>query len=443
MGIRSITAPQRHSAAGQPSDQGFSNLVDRLGRAKAPSGSLLLVHLSRLQPYSRKEKHLRTAISIVTPLVLRYDGVCFQLHNDDLAVVLQTAQNDLTTGIVGKLCKLFGQDPLLVSGSDPEKLSSWYDLSENLSKVAQLAAFYRDGAQELLSGEGDILPNSKGSSGSIALDPSHLAVIQNAILQADLSTMISRQPICAIVGSADPQPIFDEIHISIQSLAGTLLPNCDLSANPWLFQELTRHLDSRMIAILMRNDDATLTNSFCINLNVATITSPEFLNLDANLNDKRRHSIVIDLQLIDVFSDFDGYLFARDFLHERGYRICLDGLTHHALASIVPPTDLGFDLAKIIWTPELGDILASPSAKRFYNALKAIKRERLILSRCDSANAVEIGQALGITMYQGFYVDALRAGTIRSNEKVKQLSDALSRQRASTRSMKQEQSAKA
>lgn len=40
-------------------------------------------------------------------------------------------------------------------------------------------------------------------------------------------------------------------------------------------------------------------------------------------------------------------------------------------------------------------------------------RARIILSRCDSDEAVRFGQSLGITMYQGRYVDRLLANESR------------------------------
>jgi hypothetical protein len=40
-------------------------------------------------------------------------------------------------------------------------------------------------------------------------------------------------------------------------------------------------------------------------------------------------------------------------------------------------------------------------------------RARIILSRCNSDEAVRFGQSLGITMYQGRYVDRLLANESR------------------------------
>src|SRR3546814_14315784 len=86
-----------------------------------------------------------------------------------------------------------------------------------------------------------------------------------------------------------------------------------------------------MLSMLVRNDDSSIASSFSINLNVGTILSPPFLNFDSSLKAIARGTVVIELQKIDIFGDMGAYMFARDFLRERGYRICLAGMTHPTL----------------------------------------------------------------------------------------------------------------
>ena len=43
----------------------------------------------------------------------------------------------------------------------------------------------------------------------------------------------------------------------------------------------------------------------------------------------------------------------------------------------------------------------------FKDMLRSRKKGRTILARCDSEAAVKVGQQLGITLFQGRYVDAL------------------------------------
>src|SRR3546814_4200046 len=65
-------------------------------------------------------------------------------------------------------------------------------------------------------------------------------------------------------------------------------------------------------------------------------------------------SIVVELQLHDVMGDVGGFMFARDFVREKGYRVCLDGVTGLGLP-LVDRQKLGVDMVKLIWAPTMGD----------------------------------------------------------------------------------------
>ena len=140
-----------------------------------------------------------------------------------------------------------------------------------------------------------------------------------------------RQSICAVAGTDLPRPVFKELFISIGELAQQVLPNVNLAANRWLFQHLTETLDLRVLKLLTQADDRNLLSSFSVNLNVGTLLSRKFAEFDTSLRTGGRGMIVIELQLIDIYSDVANYMFARDFVRERGYRVCIDGVTHQSL----------------------------------------------------------------------------------------------------------------
>lgn len=238
------------------------------------------------------------------------------------------------------------------------------------------------------------------------LDPPNLTIIQEGIALADLSTMIRRQSICAVIQGQKPRVVFDEIYTSMQSLRWTLTPNVDLHANRWLLQALTEYLDGRMIEYLTWNDDAITCDSFSVNLNLSTLLSSEFLELGKILRDKVRGSIIIELQLVDVYSDLGNYFRARDTLRERGFKFCLDGMNHHSLPLIDRET-LGFDLVKLFWHPDLYDQLEGAQGDKLRRAAQQIGPERLILARCDSEQALQVGRSLGSALYQGRLIDGL------------------------------------
>ena len=184
------------------------------------------------------------------------------------------------------------------------------------------------------------------------------------------------------------------------------MPDFDLLSNLWLFRHLTQTLDLRMLQVLIHNDDSTIDSSISINLNEKTILSPEFINFDNSLKASSRGTVVVELQPIDIFSDMGAYMFARDFMLERGYRIALDALNHQIL-QFIDREHLGFDLLKLFWSPEMADDNSGTRLAELKEHVDRCGRARLIVARCDSDEAVRFGQSLGSTVYQGRYIDRL------------------------------------
>jgi len=266
--------------------------------------------------------------------------------------------------------------------------------------------------------EEDLQENAAPAQSGKALDPANLTVLREAIALADLSEMIRQQPVCAVVQGQKPRVVFHEVYTSIESLRQSLLPNVNLHANRWLFQALTEYLDKRTIEFLSYSGEVATQSSFSVNLNVSTLLSPEFLELGEALSETMRGSIIIELQLVDVYSDLAGFFHARDILRERGFKFCLDGISHLALP-LIDRKALGFDLVKLIWHPDLYGQLNGAGADALRKAAKRNGPERIILARCDSDEALKAGRILGIALYQGRMIDGMCAPANSPAEAVK------------------------
>ncbi len=421
-------------------------LLDFVERLRKFTKGRRAVHLrlSRLRPYNRREHHLRIAATVFDRLVRDYDGALFRLFNDDLVVICNGASVADIDHAVLHLRYLFSEDPFLKNDEDGDtRFCAWFDLEEDYPDLLNLAQRMASAQARHAQNKNERSDSDKGPSSKTEeekgeeaphspLDPPNLAALEQAIAQADLSTIIRRQPICAVVRDRKPEPVYYEIYTSIASLRETLMPDIDMQANQWLFQDLTKHLDRRMISYLAQDDGATLRQAFSINLNVSTLLAPEFLDFDEALNSGTRGGIVIELQLFDVYADLGNFLFARDFLHERGYKFCLDGTTHMSLP-LINREELGFDLVKLQWSPDLFDQLHGFRGNGLRQAAHDMGSERLILNRCDSEQALEVGESLGITLYQGHLLDEMLSNNITRQDTIEALTEALGRHRAATR----------
>ncbi len=205
--------------------------------------------------------------------------------------------------------------------------------------------------------------------------------------------------------TGSPKPVFNELYVSIAELQRTVMPDVDLASSRWLFQHLTELLDVRIMRLLP-NLEIDLPLSTSININLSTLLSPAFLEFDRKLRTVTKKTIVLEVQAIDLFGNMRGYLFARDFVRERGYRVCLDGFDPLTFP-IINRQQVGFDFQKIQWQPDIEDEVIERHRASLPEAVRAAGPTRVILSRCESERALDFGRSIGITLFQGRHIDKL------------------------------------
>ncbi len=210
-----------------------------------------------------------------------------------------------------------------------------------------------------------------------------------------------------------------ELFFSMPFLAQTVAPGYNVTADKWLFQHLARVLDARMLALMPRQDYQPMLKNASLNLSLATVLTPEFLDFDHATNNKDRGPLAIELPAIDFFSEPEDFAFARDFLKERGYKIILDQVKYQLLPQTRPrparrrsdqgDLDAGF----------LRRLRFDPAGERMQAAIERFGRERIILCRVDSEQGLEIGGKLGISLFQGRLLDAMAQGKAATAEAAK------------------------
>jgi hypothetical protein len=380
--------------------------VERLGRLRDGRQALHL-HLSRLKSHNRRDHHLRIALSTFENNVKSFEGQIFKLANQDLFFVYKNVDPIAIDEAVMRVRYLFNEDPLAREPDDDgaDSFVTWYDVDRDFPKLLAIVRALYDEVQKRARRLAAI---GGGTAGKPPINPHKLGELIDTIISADLSNLMRRQATYAVLANQMPQALFRELFISIADLQKQVLPNFDILANRWLFQYLTETLDKRMLALLMRNDDPAIATSFSVNLNISTILSPEFLSFDASLKSGARGTIVLEVQWIDVYSDIATFNFARDFVRERGYRLCLDGLTELTLEHF-DRERLGVDLAKLRWSSGLADERTPELRQRLRDFVDQTGKSRVILYNVDSEAAVRLGHSVGIALYQGRFIDQLTA----------------------------------
>jgi len=377
------------------------------------------VHLSKLRPFNRRDQHIRMAAGHFEKLIKDMHGQVFVLKNADLFFIFKSQVLPQTETAVRKIQFVFSDDPLVTEdGKDGVKFATWYDAEKDFDKILKvvqgLSKSEQNRKKEVRSRmDARAVLKAKQEQGE-PLTPEVLARIETALSRADLSNLVRRQFVCNVDRKMVPVQEFSELFISIKDLRETLMPGVNMLSNRWLFRHLTETLDLRMLSMLTKTDTISLSGDISFNVNVATLLSREFQNFDDNIAAGRRGSMIIELQKEDIFSDLESFLFVREFVQEKGYKVCIDGLTLESL-QMIDRGRLGLDMSKLLWHPDLVDG-GEPAMELVRTMVKHDGPEKIILIRCDSREAIDFGHTVGITRFQGRYVETLIAEDNRRRE---------------------------
>ncbi len=384
----------------------------------SPQGwQAIAFHFSKLLEHYRSEYQIKIATNLMNDLLGDRDGAIYLCEDATIFVMVRNFPKSLTEKMIFQLRYLFMDDPLAYTteGDENPEFALTYDIESQWQEFSNLCK--RRLVTRVRQAQG-IAPRAASlmmdeaaldRSGQPTLKPftaSNLATIEHEIRDVDLSATIRRQPICAALPETKVRSVFDEMYININHLRQSMGIDVDLLSNRWLFKYLTQILDERMLSMIQRNPVRYLTNPISLNLNIPTLLSSRFTEFDAAIKSSSKTSIVIELQIADVFADMTTFMLAKDTVQKLGYRVCLDGLSELSLPQI-DRLRLGFDLVKLIWNSDSGRDVISAKNIRLAEAIRHCGINRVILTRCDNKQAVEYGQALGITLFQGRYLDGL------------------------------------
>lgn len=407
-GATSAASPSSHEEA-------LRDYASRLANHKQGRRAVH-VRLSQLSPGNRLEHHIRIVMNTFEPLLRRFNGQIFRLWNNDIIVGVKGAEIADIDDYVIRLRFLFSEDPLLLLDEHSEQqFCNWYDMETGHPAFVALAQTFsaaatkhhRKMAAAIHADKPNTKQNATPQDGLSPLTPVLLDRFERALHGADLSPMIERQMIFAIPEKGKSRPVLCEHFVSIRALQQKILPGVDCLGDRWLFQRLCQKLDVRMLAALPEISQK-VTVPITININISTILSPEFLKFDAAIRKITQQTMILEVQSIDLFADMGAYIFARDFAHERGYGMALDGLNPLTFP-FMDRAKLKLDFEKIIWSPEISGDFNPQRRETLIQAIKQADPSRIILCRCDNQDAIDFGRQVGISLFQGRHPDRMLA----------------------------------
>ncbi|MEE8392828.1 MAG: hypothetical protein V3R66_00670 [Rhodospirillales bacterium] len=366
------------------------------------------IHLSQLRSGNRKPHYLRIAARAFENLLNNFEATLFQFHSADFLLICREVPIEEVDPVIYKLRALFNEDPLTLGeeGSLDDRFTTWYDLSQgrDYSTLKEMAAELaeEDENRRTKKAEAKAAGEASAMQGE-DLNPGNLAAINRNLEGVRIIDLIHQQTAVEVVPGGKGNVLFREHYVSMFDLQKRIAPDVNLFGSSWLFQFLTETLDHRVLAVVARWDFEEMKSPISLNLNVSTILAKEFQHFHNNVG-ANTSKVVVEIQMIDIFSDMGAFAYARDTLQGSGYKVLVDGLSPLSLQFFEPGL-LGADFVKINWSREFLGEVPSDRIVEMGKVVEQTGKDKLILSRVDSEDAIKWGLSLGITRYQGRYID--------------------------------------
>ncbi len=386
-------------------------LLEKLARIEEnPSGYFAVhLHLSKLRPSNRQSHFIGIAARTFDNLINNNNAVIYVMLNQDIVLVCHEVLVEDIDPYIEKVRGMFSEDPIAVTEDEFEDhFSTWYDLAANEDFAAFLSA-----ATELSVEAEKIIDAAKrhneetaAGGGGDPLTAKNLAAINQQLQATRVADLIRQQTCVRIAPGEAGEIVFREHFIAMSELKDRVAPGVNLFTSAWLFQYLTETLDKRILAVIGRKNFAELKDPISLNLNIGTVLSRDFANLNRAV-EEYAHKVVIEFQVIDIFADMNTYGYARDMLQDRGYQVVVDGVSPNALQFFDPAT-LKPDFIKVAWGKEFeSEANDMGRLSSFKETVQHAGKDSIILARVDSEKAVRWGLSLGISRFQGYFIDKL------------------------------------
>jgi EAL domain-containing protein (putative c-di-GMP-specific phosphodiesterase class I) len=364
------------------------------------------IHLSRFKLIESQSRAVGKALRPLAVLAARDGGALFRLSNADLVLVCRGIPLSDMDAAVSRVRQLLrGEvtaEASAVRFDDP--LVTWFDLSKSGDHSALLAtadALSTETAGQFPNKPGNPFPNDIRQP----LDPMNLSAIGRKLRKARIAELIRQQTAIEIRPGGDGKPLFRETYVSMSELQNRIAPGVNLLEGTSLFRYLTEKLDKHVLTTVPRRGLARGREPISLNLNISSLTSGEF-----HLFHKEQSGApvrpVIEIQLIDILADIEAFTGARDTLQGHGYRVLVDGLSPLTL-EFFDVSRLRADFVKICWSREGWGGLSSDRTTYVREVVARTGTQKMLLARVDCDDAIKWALELGITRFQGHYIDKL------------------------------------
>ncbi|MFN5352134.1 MAG: EAL domain-containing protein [Alphaproteobacteria bacterium] len=385
-------------------------------RAKPTDGYAIYLPISKLGKNYNNEFQQKIITNILKDIFKNAEVKVFFSSTGDLFVVYMGRDDSVISKSAQQLNYLFVDDVMNHDGKDHARLCEIYDLklqifdfNDRVRSALNMPAPKKAVQKPVLANYDKLdikqpFPaNAKTADNFNQITIYNLPKILTILQKTDCLPALRSQPICLYKRDTKTfKPIIYEIYLHIRHLNRLLYPGTDLLSDPYLFRYITPSLDKKVLGLLLRRNTALIDSALSINLSLATILSKEFEEINEQIHKNIKNEIIIEIQMADLFADITSFSLAVNKLRNYGYKLALDGLNALSFQQI-NRQNLGFDMVKLYWEDD-NSIAYREALKQ---AIEKADPKRVILSRCNNAGSVNFGLELGVSIFQGRYIDLI------------------------------------
>ncbi|HEX9702983.1 MAG TPA: hypothetical protein VGA19_09030 [Rhodospirillales bacterium] len=361
--------------------------------------SLVLLSLSALPTHDAAEGFWDGIDEVMWGYKTRYDGELYELSQPDRALLVKSNEygeigmlSDLKVAILRLIQQHLPDNFGMV---DQTRLLRNIDLRHKLANAVKFLEHYES------------QPGKSGDKG-IKLRPlqeSDIKVVADAgkkMGNARFNEMfVHHQKIAQIVPGKAPRPLMNEYFIAMEALKKHVFTNVELRASGNLFNQLTITLDRLLIEAFK---DVNPDRHRCsINLNVESVFTRAFEEFLGDSDGKGLANIVCEFRQANILQHFDEFEIAANLIRSRGGTIAIDHMFPETVGLVNVPR-LRAGMAKVFWRPGAETVLPKQA-----NEIKRMHEAGVlfVMARVDDELGIQVGQKLGISLFQGFHIDQL------------------------------------
>ena len=332
------------------------------------------------------------------PLINHAQAKLYLLTNNDFLLITANPVLEVIDAILYQVRSLFSDD-FFISSRNLEDFQQIFFLPKDTEALLKVLFPEKQPVKKerKLSHLLPIKPTAQ------ELTPDILESILYQIEKTSTKEFIRRQTIISLAKDRNGSEFGQEFYTSLMELQNLLAPNLNLTSDKALFLMLTDMLDKRMMSVLPELKLRRYPPLISLNLNVQSVFLPIFDKILTSAPAK----VMIEFQISDIMHNLPLFRKACEKLRHASVDCALDGIGINEM-EYLPISAFDVDCYKIFWSPKWAEtnVLESFVQKN--------KNKNIILSRCENEEAFAYGQKIGITLFQGYFIDTLLAAVCKN-----------------------------